>query len=509
MPVVHLVGHQAAFVLHDVLRLFFGPPQQTDDRTLVVGHDSWQIESAVMAPAVSAAGVSAADVFVVQTSLWFGPPAGPAALIVSREGPAAQLRRELKRQLYCVLEQATGISFPWGSLTGVRPTQIAWEVWQQTARSVPDEAGHPAAARAILGSEWRVQPEKADLALRTALAEQQLMASVAADSVLVYVGIPFCPSRCAYCSFIAQDAHLRARQLEPYVDAVLREARLVFAHLQQPVAALYMGGGTPTSLTDDQFSRLLAGLQSIIPLAPRAEVTVEAGRPDTVTPAKLELIRGFGATRICINPQTMHDRTLQRIGRRHTTAQTLSAFAMARTAGFRHINMDLIAGLPGESAADFADSLHQVLALAPESVTVHTLALKRSSHLSQAAREDELAAPPIHRPDAMLGGMVAGAQQALTAAGFAPYYLYRQKDVAGGLENVGYARPGQACLYNVGMMSDQVSVIGLGSGAMSKAVQGRNVRRAPNAKDIANYITRVDELVERKLALFRPDYPAE
>lgn len=513
MPVVRLVGHQDAFVLNDVLRLYFGPPSLADPQTLTVGQDDWQLESAVepLTPAAAAgsAGSDEADV-QVSTRLWLGPPAGvgPPAQAVSRRCPPGGIRRELKRQLYCVLEQQTGIAFPWGSLTGVRPTQIAWEVRQRT--------GSLALARNQLVAEWRLQPAKADLALVTAQAEADVLARIPAGSALVYVGIPFCPSRCAYCSFIAQDAQHRAGLLDPYVDAVIAEARQVFSRLELPLAALYLGGGTPTSLSDTQFARLLAGLRRYVPLLPGAEITVEAGRPDTITSEKLRLIRNFGATRLCINPQTLHDRTLQRIGRRHTTAQTLAAMQLARAAGFGHINMDLIAGLPGETAADFSDSLAGLLDLAPESITVHTLAIKRSSQLSQAVRTAADSGPQIHRPDADLAVEVSQARQTLAAAGYEPYYLYRQKDVAGGLENVGYARLGQACLYNVGMMSDQVSVIGLGSGAMTKHVAGRKVTRAPNAKDIANYISRLDELVERKLALFataalpapnRPDEP--
>ena len=269
-----------------------------------------------------------------------------------------------------------------------------------------------------------------------------------------------------------------------------------------PISAVYAGGGTPTSLPDPLFEKLLTGIQNLLPLLPGAELTVEAGRPDTITVPKLAAIRAAGATRLCINPQTFHDDTLARIGRNHTTAQTLEAFHLARQFGFGRINMDLIAGLPGESPADFADSLRQALDLRPESITVHTLSVKRSSRLMQQKRADGSAGMPESLPDIALAAMLEQAGCSLRAAGLFPYYLYRQKDTLGGLENTGFAVPGCACLYNVGMMGDACSVIGLGSGSMSKRVAGGRVDRLPNPRDIGEYISRVGEIGQRKLELF-------
>ena len=243
-----------------------------------------------------------------------------------------------------------------------------------------------------------------------------------------------------------------------------------------------------------------------IPLLPGAELTIEAGRPDTLSPAKLELIRAAGATRLCINPQTFHDATLAQIGRRHLAADTVAAFQLARSMGFNKINMDLIAGLPGETAVDFAESLRQTRDLGPDSVTVHCLAVKRSSRLHrEQAQADPVGTETdrVHQPDPSLAAMLSAGYQSLKSAGLAPYYLYRQKDMVGGLENTGYARPGEGCLYNVGMMSDRRTVVGLGSGAMTKLVCGRRVERSPNPRDIADYIRRIDELAARKSALFR------
>ncbi len=244
------------------------------------------------------------------------------------------------------------------------------------------------------------------------------------------------------------------------------------------------------------------GVLPHLPCREGVELTVEAGRPDTITPNKLSIIRAAGASRLCINPQTFQDATLERIGRKHNTEQTLQAFALARSMGFSKINMDLIAGLPGETPQDFADSLKQALQLGPESITVHTLAIKRSSRLQKEAQMAQQ-----FRPNPELTAMLAKSYGDLKAAGLDPYYLYRQKNIAGGLENTGYARPGDGCLYNVGMMSDQFTVVGLGSGAMTKRVMGKRIERAPNPKDIADYIKRIDEMVERKLDLFNADAP--
>lgn len=519
MITLHLLGHQEAFALSDVLRLFLGPVKSPEPGVLTVGEAPWVIQSELRPPSHALRSASAAHASVltaqatdpgerqVITRFWLDAAAlaanQPPFLIFDNFVPAEDARRELKRQLYQLLERVTDVHFPWGSLTGVRPTMIV-------DRLLADEKGDLVAVRLDLLDRWRLSGEKADLAIRTALSEQRVLSQLPEDEPLIYAGIPFCPSRCAYCSFIAQDAHHREAWLEPYVEAMLEETRRTFAQPDSRSTTFYLGGGTPTSLPTHLFERLLIGLKVLLPLHPQAEITVEAGRPDTITREKLQLIKDFGATRICINPQTFHDATLQRIGRRHTVDQTYDAMALARQLGFDHINMDLIAGLPGETPDDFADSVEKLLELEPESVTVHTLAIKRSSRLAldlaqsteaAAAGRDDLS---INRPDPALMAMVAHAQERLMATGRFPYYLYRQKDVAGGLENVGFSLLGHECAYNVGMMSDRRAVIGLGSGAISKRVDGTRVSRAPNDKDIAHYINRLDDLVARKIELFSP-----
>lgn len=498
--IIQMTGHAHDYALTDVLRLFFGPVERPEPHRLAAGQESWYLESLVRTGTGSEGQGSPVphESALVRTSLWLVQADQvdnlPPFLIHEDFVPVDSVRRELKRQLYVLLERITDIHFPWGSLTGVRPTQLVEQI--MTRESSPDKA------QAELVETWKVSPAKAELAVRTFLSEQRVLELLPPAAPLIYAGIPFCPSRCAYCSFISQDAHRRKDQLEPYVEALLEEARQVFAALTAKAAAFYLGGGTPTSLPEPLLERLLTGLKQVLPLARDAEITVEAGRPDTLTVNNLRLLREFGATRICINPQTFHERTLQAIGRHHSVGQIHEAMAMARAAGFDHINMDLIAGLPGESPEDFAGSLDQLLALEPESVTIHTLSVKRSSRLAQELDRSGQASLAINQPDPALMAMVDRAQDRLLATGRYPYYLYRQKDVAGGLENVGFALPGHECRYNVGMMSDRLPVIGLGSGAITKQVAGRKVSRVPNDKDIAHYIQRLDELIARKLQLF-------
>ncbi len=526
MITLRMIGHHDDFALADVLRLFFGTVSRPAPDVLAADGETWILTSECLPQVaetkhhasrdrhlarsihqedqvLSSAPTDDPDLesktaIQVTTRFWVDQAAvdlnQPPFLIFNDFVSPADVRRELKRQLYMMLEKVTDTRFPWGSLTGVRPTQIVEQILAIKG-SVED-------TRADLIERWRLSPAKADLAIRTSLSEQRVLSHLPPDEPLIYAGIPFCPSRCSYCSFIAQDAHHREAWLSPYVDAMLEEARRVFSILPVKSHAFYLGGGTPTSLPADLLQKLLTGLKAVLPLHAGAEITVEAGRPDTITAEKLAILREFGATRICINPQTFNQKTLDRIGRRHSVEQIFTAMDLARRAGFDHINMDLIAGLPGESPEDFAYSIEKLLSLKPESATIHTLAVKRSSRFAQEMKPEELQSLAINKPDSVLIEMVALAQDRLIEAELFPYYLYRQKDVASGLENVGFSRIGDECLYNVGMMSDRLAVIGLGSGAITKRVDGRKVTRAPNDKDIAHYIARLDELVTRKTSLF-------
>ena len=396
-------------------------------------------------------------------------------------------RRLCKQALYDLLRKMTGMHPPWGSLTGVRPTHLMLEALAEGLS--PEEA----VTRLI--RDYDVLPAKAELLAEIA-AEQGKLPAPGDAFMDVYIGIPFCTTRCAYCSFSSGeigDGHL----VPPYLEALEREIRAcapLIARTGRTLRALYVGGGTPTALPEEDFRRLLGWIGECFPSA--RETTVEAGRPDTLTRGKLRAIREAGISRISINPQTMNDRTLQVIGRAHTAQQVREAYALAREEGIPHINMDVIAGLPGEKEADFVHTLEEAVRLHPESLTVHTLAIKRSSRMS-------LENHPL--PDGeMTARMVEAGRETAKALGMVPYYLYRQKHMAGNLENTGYALPGHACLYNVDMMEETSHILALGAGGISKRVwedEGR-ITRAPNVANIHDYITRVDEMIHRKEELF-------
>ena len=397
------------------------------------------------------------------------------------------LKRLCKQTLYDLCKDVTGMTPPWGSLTGIRPTRLVYEAMEHGAALD--------AACAQVGAEFDVSAEKLAL-LRDIVTVQSQLLPPEDGAVDVYVGIPFCTTRCAYCSFLSGELG-RGKLVEPYLAALFQEMEAgaqLLAESGRRLRAVYVGGGTPTALNADQLRRLLHLLMKRFPGA--VEYTVEAGRPDTLTPEKLALIREAGVRRISINPQTMNDKTLQIIGRRHTVAQVYEAYAMAREAGFRHINMDVIAGLPGEDLADFERTMAGARELKPESLTVHTLAIKRSSvlHLENA---------PLP-PTELAAEMVRMGHAAAAELGMLPYYLYRQKNMAGNQENVGYALPGHACQYNVDIMEETTHILALGAGGISKRIypeQGR-IEREPNVSNIEQYIARVEEMVGRKRRLF-------
>ena len=397
-------------------------------------------------------------------------------------------KRQVKLALYNLLKVLTGVRPPWGSLTGIRPTRLLYEAIE-AGLSLED-------AVQSVQTAYDVSPDRA--ALLGEIARMQAgIREAPANQFDLYIGIPFCKTRCSYCSFSAGEIG-DGRRVAPYVDALLREISLcreLMAEAGYTLRAGYVGGGTPTAIPCADLEKILIAAQTAFPTA--VEWTVEAGRPDTIDGEKLKMLKDRDIGRISVNPQTFNDETLKRIGRAHTGAETLEAYALARKLGFDDINMDLIAALPGETVADFRHTLDVVEGLRPESVTVHSLAIKRSSKL-----HEQLTVAGGHTQTNAEGAaeMIATARNRLMGQGYRPYYLYRQKYMAGNLENVGYALPGKACLYNIGNMEETVSVLALGAGAISKWLFDRTLRieRAPNVRNIDEYIARVDEMVRRK-----------
>ncbi len=392
----------------------------------------------------------------------------------------------------CYYDAAMQLRQPpeWGSLSGVRPTKL-------TTRCLL-AGGTAKDADRLLEKTYHVTNERRRLCVECSEETVAAAGLLRRDDVSVYIGIPFCPTRCAYCSFVSASVERLQGLLPQFLDALEREIAHVGQLLRQYhkcVRTLYIGGGTPTTLSTPQMARLMAAIRTHFDLTDLIEYTVEGGRPDTLDLEKLCTIRQNGCDRMSINPQTMKDAVLQTIGRRHSAAQTLDAFQAARTAGFDGINMDLIAGLPGDDAASFADSLAQVIALDPSNITVHTLALKKGADLFF----ERMQLPTAETVRQMLSGTEA----ALRTAGYQPYYLYRQKYMSGSFENVGWCKPGYAGLYNIYMMEELHSIISLGGGGMTKInLADGHLERFHNPKFPQQYIERIDDVLQQKTTAF-------
>ena len=362
---------------------------------------------------------------------------------------------------------ASGVSEPvWGALTGVRPGKLLAALLEQGI-------GEEEALRQFR-EEYRVSPERAALCLDASRHTLAARRSLAERDVCLYVGIPFCPTRCAYCSFVSQSVEKSMKLIPPFLAALEREIDATAEQVRAlglRVVSIYMGGGTPTTLSAEELERLCTHLEERFDLSALREYTVEAGRPDTITPERLRVLRAHGVDRVSVNPQTMSDTVLEAIGRRHTAAAVEEALAAVRAVGGFAVNMDLIAGLPADSVEGFSATLERVLALAPENITVHTLSLKKGSRITL----EGTALPSAED----VGAMLDLANARLRAAGYAPYYLYRQKFMSGGFENVGWAKPGQENLYNICIMEELCSILAMGGGGSTKLIRhdgGRNIR---------------------------------
>lgn len=397
------------------------------------------------------------------------------------------LQKALKLSFYRAATVLLGAEPPWGALTGVRPVKIP------TKALLRGES--PAQAEAALRDIYHVTPARRTLAMDCAKASLAARASLREDEISLYVGIPFCPTRCAYCSFVSADVGRSLSLVEPYLAALFREidaSGALLGRMGLHVRTVYIGGGTPTTLSAEQLRALMGRLRSGIDLSRCTEYTVEAGRPDTITAEKLSVLREEGAGRVSVNPQSMSDEVLCAMGRSHTAGDILEAYELVRASGIPCVNMDLIAGLPKDSSAGFRRSLDAVLSLNPANITVHTLALKKGSRLM--AEGGSLPA------DSDVAAMLDYAWSALRAAGHVPYYLYRQKYMSGSFENVGWTKPGFESLYNIAMMEELHTVLALGGGGVTKLVDsgaGR-IERLANPKYPTEYIGSVDKLISEK-----------
>ena len=396
-----------------------------------------------------------------------------------------EIKRRMAVALWRMFAKKLGFRPKWGILTGVRPVKL----YGRIASEHGDEA-----ACAYFGEKLLVSPEKTKLARATWENEEKILSRSGPDSFSLYISIPFCPTRCSYCSFVSSSVEKTFRLIPRYVELLgeeIRQTAEIAKSLHLRLQSVYFGGGTPTVLSAEQLSDLIGTVRENFDLSECREFTVEAGRPDTVTIEKLAAMKIGGVTRISINPQTLNDEVLRAIGRKHTAAQTLSAFALAREHGFGNINMDLIAGLPKDTPESFRQTLGGVLRLAPESITVHTLALKRAARLN---REGEPGKAETAEE------MLAFADEVLLQTGYRPYYLYRQSRMVGNLENTGWAKPGYESLYNVLIMEECQSVLACGAGAVTKLKDpcSDRIERVFNFKYPYEYIDRYAEMMSRK-----------
>ena len=405
---------------------------------------------------------------------------------VFSEGDDSFFERKMAVMLFDLLREITGYTPPWGILTGVRPAKLMTKLSQKHGTE---------AAQEYFVNELKVSEDKTKLALMVSQNETPIIEGSSPDSFSLYVSVPFCPTRCSYCSFISHSNESAKKLIPQYVEKLCEEIRYTAEIAKQQclrLESIYIGGGTPTVLTAEQLKRVTDEIGECFDLSDIREYTIEAGRPDSITEEKFTVMKNCSCTRISINPQTFSDSVLREIGRNHTSEETLSAFSMAREKGFDNINMDLIAGLPTDTLESFSATLDKAIELNPENITVHTLALKRSSTIVTEGKKTN---SPLLTRD-----MLTMVQEKLTKAGYEPYYMYRQSKSLGNLENVGWAKKGYEGIYNVYMMEECHTILSVGAGAVIKlkAPYGNEIERIYNYKYPYEYIGNFEEIISRK-----------
>ena len=405
-----------------------------------------------------------------------------------------ETKNALKKKLYDLLKEGTNRELPWGTLTGIRPTKIPMKLMEEGLSD--DEI------KAYMKETYFATDEKIQLSIDIAKREKALLSKIDYENgYSLYIGIPFCPSTCLYCSFTSYPLAVWSKQVDAYLDALEKEIAFTatkFYH--KKLNSIYIGGGTPTTLNAEQLDRLIRKIKCSFDLQHCVEFTVEAGRPDSITREKLSVLRKHGIDRISINPQTMKQETLDLIGRRHTVEQIKESFAIARELGFDNINMDLIMGLPQEDIEDVRNTMEELKAMNPDNITIHSLAVKRAARLT-IFKDDYKDMQMVNTQEHM--DLCADYCKEM---GLSPYYLYRQKGMAGNMENVGYAKEGKAGVYNILIMEEKQTIMALGAGATTKFVLpeknpdgSQRIERVENVKDVKNYLERVDEMIQRKI----------
>lgn len=402
------------------------------------------------------------------------------------------LKIVLKKNLYEMLIPYYKPMSKWGTLVGIRPVKIVHELLDE-GKTLQD-------IRSRLQMLYYIEPQKVDLMIEIALKERPFLVPNDPSAISLYLCIPFCPTRCLYCSFPSNDLKQKGKLLPEYLDKLAQETIFAINHIKKlgkKIDCIYIGGGTPTSIDEDQLESLLQTIKNHVDLSAVKEYTVEAGRPDTITRRKLEIMKAYGVDRICVNPQSMNAQTLITIGRSHDPKAIRDVMKMAKSIGFKSINMDVILGLPGETVIDSSQTIQELVEMSPENITIHTLAVKRASRLNEDIDHYELA------HDAIVEEMLEQAEHALRQNGLSPYYMYRQKKMIGHLENVGYSISGRESLYNMRIMEEKHTIMACGAGAVSKLCEPEENRfeRVANFKGLEDYLSRFDEILEKKTLL--------
>ncbi|MDD7027664.1 MAG: coproporphyrinogen dehydrogenase HemZ [Lachnospiraceae bacterium] len=412
-------------------------------------------------------------------------------LLLDPKEDKSKIKSRLKQLLYRQLCAYTGKELPWGNLTGIRPVKIAY--------GLLEEGKSPEDIIAYMQEYYDASKEKAVLSVDIAERERKILSELHGEmGYSLYVGIPFCPTTCLYCSFTSYPIGQWKKKVEAYLTAMEKEMDYLAGRFRGKILdTVYIGGGTPTTLEPQELARLFAALQKKFDFSMVQEFTVEAGRADSITEEKLQVMKDYGVTRISVNPQTMKEDTLKLIGRQHTVEQVKETFRLARKVGFSNINMDLILGLPEETREDVINTMEAVKELAPDSLTIHSLAIKRAAGLNQWTREYGM--DTLQNTEETMEIAASGARE----LGMKPYYLYRQKNITGNLENVGYATEGNYGKYNILMMEEKQTIAAIGAGTVSKRVYpDGQIERCDNVKDVVGYMERIDEMIERKRRLF-------
>lgn len=483
--ILRIFGHDFHYECENLCRVYF-----PNEKINIVYGDEGEDSKTVV---TRCSPISGGNLIEVEACIDGKSRSLKAQVLASEEELRDKSELKTAQLIYAALSELTGYTPPWGVLTGVRPSKLMIRLTE----SMGEQAAYDYFTKDLL-----VSGEKARLAQTVAAAEKEIISLSRSNSFSLYVSIPFCPTRCSYCSFVSHSiTNSNAKKLLPeYLKKLAEEIEItgsIASQLGLRLESVYFGGGTPGVLDAEQLDSLLCAVDKSFDLSQAREYTVEIGRPDTVTPEKLSTLRLHGVGRISINPQTFNQKTLEAIGRNHSVEQAVEAYRLAETYGFDSINTDLIAGLPGETVEDFCKSIDAALALSPENITVHTLALKRSSELNASGA-------------GVSGGKAAAemleyASSALTGGGYSPYYMYRQSKCVGNLENVGWCKSGKECLYNVFMMEECHTVLAVGAGAVTKLCEPgtTNVERIFNYKYPYEYISGFDKITERKNGIKR------